>query len=450
MKQIHVSVVSLRGQTVTRFTGVDPMRQDSAVEIVLSVPETVLATYVVATTSPPADPAAAARRAAERITEPLRGAVLSMLGGPLMTVSVVPVGEAPPLPIEHLRVFGAPPQRLRAVAAATHFVVCRAVFQAGWPPAHEWHARAVAAGIALDAGGEIVDLFTPQLLDPDAALASLPGPDGRTALSRWVVVPQSAGDRGLWMTTRGLGRFGLPELQVIDAPPALARPWTSALTGIARALTVRWAQAIDRVRGEAFVRIPKDLTISAADAVWAYGDEPGPEAPRRTAAVQLRLDPAEHPDQDSFLTVVPPDEYPSSAGEFFAGVVADLFGAEPTTVRYAPADERMEAAVATAREALPSARSRFLAGEFGGERHLIVKHRLQRGEDTELVWSTVTAWPDPRRLHGVSMSDARIDPGVRTGRPVVVRGPAIVDWGVWIDGEGIVEGGWTNRLLTQD
>ncbi|WP_426503792.1 DUF2314 domain-containing protein [Dactylosporangium sp. McL0621] len=416
-------------------------------EIVLSVPETVVATYVVATDHPPADPAAAAAAAAARIEGPLGEAVRRMLDGPLMSVSVAPVAEAPPLPIEHLRIFGAPPDALRAVVTASHLVVVQAVFGAGWPPAHEWHARAVAAGIATDLGGALVDLFTPQVLDPAAALASLPGPDGRSALSAWIVVPQSAGDRGLWMTTRGLGRFGLPELQVLDVPPTLARAWTSALTGIARALVVRWAQAVERAAGEAFVRLPDELNVSAADAVRAYGDIPGAEAEQHATLIQLRLEEAT-PDQDGLLTIVPPDEFPYSAGEFLARVAADLFGAQSTTVQYAPDDERMRAAVAAAREALPEARTRFLAGEFGPELHLIVKHRITRGDATELIWSTVTTWPDPRRLHGVSMSDAEIDPSVRTGRPTMVRDPEIVDWAVWVDGDGIVEGGWTNRVLT--
>ncbi|MFI5910125.1 DUF2314 domain-containing protein [Dactylosporangium sp. NPDC051541] len=415
-------------------------------EIVLSVPENVMATYVVATTRPPADPVAAARDAAGRVVGPLREAVLKMLDGPLMSVTVVPAGDAPPLPIDHLRIFGAQAEGLRAILDATHYVVCQAVFGAGWPPAHEWHARAVAAGIAADTGGTLVDLFTPQILDPAAALASLPGPDGRSLFSAWVAVPQSTGDRGLWMTTRGLGRFGLPELQVLDVPPTLARAWTSALTGLARALVVRWAQAVERARGEAFVRIPHDLTVTEADAVFAYGSIPGPDAGQRSALVQLRLD-VDDPDLDAVLTVVPPDGFSFSAGEFLARVAAELFGVESTSVRHAPDDERMQAAVATAREALPQARTRFLAGEFGQDQHLIVKHRLTRGEATELIWSTVTLWPDARRLHGVSMSDAEIDPAVRTGRPTVVREPEVVDWGVWVDGEGIVEGGWTNAVL---
>ncbi|WP_433044219.1 DUF2314 domain-containing protein [Dactylosporangium sp. CS-033363] len=409
-------------------------------EMVLSVPETVVATYVVATDRPPADPAAAASAAAARIEGPLGEAVRRMLDGPLMQVGVSPVADAPPLPVEHLRMFGGPAEALRAVVTATHLVVVQAAFGPGWPPAHEWHARAVAAGIAADTGGALVDLYTPQVLDPAAALASLPRPDGTSALSAWVLVPQFEGDRGLTMITRGLGRFGLPELQLLDVPPALGRAWTSALTGIARALVVRWAQAVERAAGAAFVRVPDDLTVTAADATLAYGNPPGPGAQARAAVVRLRLDRDDPgaPEPDALLTVGPPEGFAYSAGEFLARVPAELFGVQPGN----EADE----AVATARAGLPAARERFLAGEFGVERHLVVKHRLTRGEATELIWSTVTTWPDPRRLHGVSMSDAEIDPAVRTGRPTMVREPEIVDWGVWSDGAGIVEGGWTNAV----
>ncbi|MEV6930531.1 DUF2314 domain-containing protein [Dactylosporangium sp. NPDC051485] len=417
-------------------------------EIVLSVPETVVATYVVATDRPPADAAAAARTVAEALDQPLRDTVLRMLDGPFTSVSTAPAGQAPPLPLDHLRLFGAPPARVQAVASAPYLVVCQAAFGPGWPPAHEWCARALAAGLAEATGGELIDMYTPQLLDPAAARASLPGAAGPGALSKWIVVPQSAGDRGLWMTTRGLGRFGLPELQAEDVPPTLAGAWTSALTGIARALLGRWARAVEHARGEAFVRLAADLTVTAADAILAYGGAPGPAEEAREARVQLRLDPAADPDMDTLLTVLPPDDFPASAGEFFAGVSAALFGTRGTSVRHTESGDAMDAAIATARETLPQARTRFLGDEFGpAKQHLIVKHRLHNAQGTEFVWSTVTAWPTPRRLHGVCMSDAQIDPSVRTGRPVMVEESVIVDWAVWVDGEGIVEGGWTNRVL---
>jgi hypothetical protein len=41
---------------------------------------------------------------------------------------------------------------------------------------------------------------------------------------------------------------------------------------------------------------------------------------------------------------------------------------------------------------------------------------------------------------------ARGDPGIRAGRPIVVDAGAIIDWAIWIDGQGIVEGGLTNVI----
>ncbi|GAB3826468.1 hypothetical protein [Dactylosporangium cerinum] len=204
--------------------------------VTLSVPELVEATYVVATARPPADVQAAARESAQRLPEPLRVGALRMLAGPLLSVTMSTVGESPPLPVSFLGVFGASATQLRDLDAATHVIVCQAVFRPGWPPAHEWHARGVAAGVAELTGGTLIDMFTPQLLDPAAAVRSLPDPDGRIVLVRWVLVPQSAGDRGLWMTTKGLGRFGLPELQVLDVPPVLAGSWTRVMSGAA----ARW------------------------------------------------------------------------------------------------------------------------------------------------------------------------------------------------------------------
>jgi hypothetical protein len=46
------------------------------------------------------------------------------------------------------------------------------------------------------------------------------------------------------------------------------------------------------------------------------------------------------------------------------------------------------------------------------------------------------------------MNDAHLDRRIRVGRPVRVDVATVVDWALWIDGEGIIEGGWTNTLLS--
>jgi hypothetical protein len=412
--------------------------------VTLSVPELVEATYVVVTARPPADVQAAARDAAQRLPESLRAGALRMLAGPLLSVTMSTVGDAPPLPVSFLGVFGASAAQLRDLDTATHVVVCQAVFRPGWPPAHEWYARGVAAGLAELTGGTLIDMFTPQILEPAAAVRSLPDPDGRVVLVRWVLVPQSAGDRGLWMTTKGIGRFGLPELQVLDVPPALAGAWTRVMSGTASALVRAWTRAL---QGEpSFVALPSRIVVGTADVARAHGHEPGPD---HQAELRLRLDPPDRFGGQAFLTVVPPDTFLRSAGEFLTSVSAALFGDPGSAVRRAPRDARMDAAIAAARAALPQARARFLDQTITGPGQLIVKHGLTgHATQREYVWSTVTGWPDPGRIHAVSMSDAETDPTVRAGRPTSVDAATVVDWGIWVDGRGIIEGGWTNQLLS--
>jgi hypothetical protein len=78
---------------------------------------------------------------------------------------------------------------------------------------------------------------------------------------------------------------------------------------------------------------------------------------------------------------------------------------------------------------------------------LIVKHRLAADHRSEFVWSVVTGWADPDTVQAMAMNDAELDATVRIGRPLRIAAAAIVDWGFWRDGEGVIEGGWTNRVL---
>lgn len=414
--------------------------------LTLPVPEILVATYAVVLPAAPTDVDELAVAAADGLTEPLRSMALQLLRGPLLTVEAWPADE--PLPVPMLEIFGATPEQLAVVSAARHVIAVHGLYHAGWPPLHEWTARGVATGIAESLGGLLVDLFTPTVLDLVDARESLPDEWGAVTLTEWLLVPQSPGDRGFWFTTKGLARLGLPELQILDVPPMLASPVTAALSGIAAALVAQWTGALDEHdTPPPFVQLPTHLKVSENDVALAYSTPPSGGGSTR---VRLRLDPPSSPDDSTFLTVVPPDDYPHSAGEFVATMSAALFGATESHIRWTTANDEMERAMATARAGLPQARARFIAGAIAAPRHLIVKHGLPVPDGgVEYVWSAVTAWPVPERLNAVSMSDAESDPTFRSGRPVHIGADAVVDWAVWIDGEGVIEGGWTNRLLTQ-
>jgi hypothetical protein len=79
----------------------------------------------------------------------------------------------------------------------------------------------------------------------------------------------------------------------------------------------------------------------------------------------------------------------------------------------------------------------------------MVKHRISAPGQVEYPWAYVTSWTDPDKVLGNSAADATLDPGIRAGRPIVVDAGAVIDWAIWIDGQGIVEGGRTNMIARE-
>ncbi|WP_346125580.1 DUF2314 domain-containing protein [Micromonospora coerulea] len=410
------------------------------------VPESLDATYLVPIKGlPKVSPKTAVAALAGRLAEPVHGLAKQMLDSPLMTVDTRPIGEFPELPPDLLTAFGATEAQLARLAAATHLVVVQAEYRPGWPPAHEWAARAVAAAVAETVGSDVVDVFGLQFLDPAAALRSLPDAQGRIRLVDWVLVPYSSDADGLWFTTKGLRRFGLLELQAQGVPDHLTRAWGAVMTGAARRLLRDWTDGLAGEEVPAFVQLPVLATVTGHDIAVAYGN---PEQHGATAPVLLRLelDPATDPDADSFLSLRPPPGHAGPAGRYFAAACATLFAGIQPDVRYARPGDAMSKAIATARAGLGDIRARFLAGQLPAETQLVVKYGLPGDEGPEFVWAGVTSWETPERIVGVSASDAATDPTVRIGAPVVVEATDLVDWAL-LDGTGVIEGGWTQAVL---
>ena len=417
-----------------------------AEDLILPVPKLLSAVYLV----PAALSAQAARdrmtaELSARTTGPVGVAARMMLDAGALSVEAVPSSSLPPLPGPLQESLGVAPELVSVVTGATEFVVIQALSVPGWPPMHEWAGRACAAVLAAHAGVPLVDSGMPRVLAADAALRSLPGDGGggRFRLADWMLVFQSPGSGGLWTTTMGLGRFGLPELQVRNVPPQLGKAWARVLTGLASRVLGAWLNALRDRAEPAFAQLPAVLKVSKADIARAY-DAPVAESP--AAAVRLTFDPSPQESVGSFLSVHPPDDYPASAGEYLTGVCTTLFGSHELQVMHlAPSDE-MEQAMRAAREALPAVRARYLAGELPPHAQLMIKHEISAPGRAEYPWAYVTSWADPARVLGNSAGDATLDPGIRAGRPIVVDAATIIDWAIWIDGRGIVEGGQTNVI----
>lgn len=260
---------------------------DLGQNLTLPVPETLYGTYAVALAEPIPDPASLARaEVTRRTTPPLRDLVLGMLDSPMLTLDQRPRGDFPPLPADLLAAYGASPSDLSAVDTP-YVLAVTAAHRPGRPPAHEWSARTVAGALGAATSSPVIDVFTPQLLPRDRLFASLPAPDGTFRLTDWMLLPHTSGRAGVYITTKGLARFGLPELQSENVPPALVEPWGRLLNGLARRVLDLWLDELPAGEQPLIVEIPETVPVGLRDIAAAQGTH---EPMRREVSVRLRLD----------------------------------------------------------------------------------------------------------------------------------------------------------------
>jgi hypothetical protein len=418
-----------------------------AENLILPVPERLTAVYLVPAVLDCVEATDRAKAALPIwVPDPVGTVARKMIEVGAVRVACLSSSALPAVPAELQEHLGVAPELVQIVTAAHDYVSFTATWPPGWPPVHEASARACAAALAAALGVPLVDAYIPRVLAPKPAIGALPDAASKLDLSDWVLVVQSAGHQGLWMTTKGMGRFGLPELQVSNVPPQYGTPWSSLLRGISAVLLDLWLDALRTRDGAAFAEIPGTFDVAEADVASAYNaDSQG----GGHVKVQLAFDPATNDGMDSFLTIRPPDDYPASAGEYLTHACREVFGENGRQVRYLPPTDSMEQAFGTARAALPSIRTRFLGGDLPLSARLMVKHAVNAAGGTEYVWAYVNSWADPATVLGSSAADAVSDPQVRAGRPIVIDVAAVVDWAVWVDGQGIIEGGATNTLAVR-
>lgn len=272
--------------------------------IVIPLPERLLAVYAVAT------------------AQPVDSSALRSSGG--VAVDVVPIDAAPLPAAALLRAMGADTETLARLGSATEAALVRSIGGPGMPPGSEMAAYATAQTLADVYDGVLIDTVIPRVVDSPRGVGE------NFRLSDWVVLPHSGGDDDLWFTTKGLARFGIPELQSRGVPESASNAWGAVLTGVAQVLTELIGAALREDATRAFVEVPAELGIRLRDIAAGYSDrsrsadDPGLDV---SASVGVAWDPATHEGADSFLTVHPPEAVEEPVGSWVTGVVRTLFGA---------------------------------------------------------------------------------------------------------------------------
>lgn len=270
--------------------------------IVLPVPERLLAVYAVVTSVPPDD----------SVTRSEQG----------LAIDVVPVEEAPLPPSPLLRAMGADAPAIAAYDGGSHAILVRSVGDAQFPPRHEFAAYASARAIADMCEGIVVDTLIPRIVTRPRAL------DEGFRLADWVVLPHSLDQGSLWFTSKGITRFGLPELQSHGVPEPLANAWGAVLTGIGQVLLRDHGQALADDPATALRETAAEHTVSLRDIASAYSDEARFGADTDLDAGQefrVELDPSTNEAADSFLSVGPPAHFSGTTEQWAASVVRALF-----------------------------------------------------------------------------------------------------------------------------
>jgi hypothetical protein len=274
--------------------------------LVIPVPERLLAVYAVVTADPPGDE--------------------TVYSGEGLAVDVTPVEDAPLPPSPLLRAMGATAPELAAYDSGTHAVLVRSVGGPQFPPQHELTAYATARAVAEMCEGVVVDTVIPRIVSRARAV------DERFRLADWMVLPHSLEQGLLWFTSKGMVRFGLPELQSHGIPEPLANAWGAVLTGIGLVLLRDHGQALAEAPSTALREMPAEHEVSLRDIAAAYSDEArfgGDSGLDVARTFRVELDPATSESADSFLSVQPPADFGGTPDQWAARVVQALFGQRP-------------------------------------------------------------------------------------------------------------------------
>jgi hypothetical protein len=263
----------------------------------------------------------------------------------------------------------------------------------------------------------------------------------------WVRVHDVGYQGVIAVMTDGMRRFGLPELRLGPASPELREELTTLLNGVAFRI---WSDLIARAQDTPkatgllhlprFLRVPAEMDIHRRDLDRASGV---PNRGGMFAVIGLQFDPVQGEDSGGWLTVCPPACWDTSWEDFIADTCHGMFGFEKPRWHYIPEFGALVDALAKAAQTLPEARSRFLSGDLPPGGRLMV--RYDAADADELRWARVESWEDAG--YAVIRDTGReLAPGVRPGPPVTIETRCIADWGIWVDGSGVVEGAGTEGV----
>ncbi|MBS2009746.1 MAG: DUF2314 domain-containing protein [Cyanobacteria bacterium SZAS TMP-1] len=432
--------------TITYLSTKWPTKTGGTIEI--QVPEQTSLMYLVPIQqTPPADPVGALKTAiGEKMRGSLKQETIDLLNNKQIEVTVRKKKDLIDLPYKFFELMGTAKGDLQKLQECEMLIAINGYGKPGWPPRYEFCTRGAAASLAAMYKAPVADMSATKLLSADQASAILPADGQKPRYADWLTSISSESETGMWLTTKGMYRVGLPELQAVDAPPQLDRALPQLITGLGWKLCQIQSEQLASDRKANF-KIPSEIEVATADIEQAYGE---PINGHGKASVHLRMEKSLTGSED-FLTIETPADSDKDNGEYLTEICIQLFGQVPGKIVNASSDDpKLQKAIAEAKDSFQSVRKKALSGKLPLGYSVSVKYPIQpESRATEYIWASITDWSSDSQVKGFVENDVYLDPTIKPGQKVVIKTISIVDWIIRDSHGAITEGGFTQKVLTQ-
>lgn len=348
-----------------------------------------------------------------------------------------------------IEVYGVDVDRPEQLAASTEVILAWFASPPDTALATLTTAHHAFAKAAVNSGGWVEDLDTQQVFGAAAWAARSPeGP-----LEQWFVVdaaPQDANDPdgAVRIVTRGLRRFGLPEVVVENVEVGLAGDVSVVVNAVAEGMKARGGAAItlpiktEMVDGTATFESVARLEDDPDDPLWRMRFDgqisvPAEEVSGETPAPEEVPAPEEAP---------APEEVPAPAPVAVAvppTVLADASAQPPSpAMEMSPLETAQRQAMARFETVV------YAAWQQGLAANSLVAVSVPfptRDGGTEYMWVEVKTW-DGSQLRGVLANEPYNVEGLHKGDEVALKQEEVFDY-IWKKADGTREGNTTAQFL---
>lgn len=418
-------------------------------EVRLPIPEMLTAQLGVycAPSGEPPDPMSVVLAGLEaRATGRMRDALGAFFAKSLLRARVLPRAKLPDPPTNLLRGMRAGPEEMKRFEGASHVILVQASYLPAPPPFHHWSTLAAAGALAERMDGTVLDPLFPRLLPLDERTCVIPE-NGLVTVVRDILAPMSTqGDGTVLITTKGMTRFGIPELRLAGIPPGVGGDALPLVNAVAQRLLHELYRRASQGRLSVLV-LEDELSINGHDMAAAWGRRLEEDGPGGTAMVRLSYAEAKN-GLEPFVDIEPPRAFRGQRGEWVYAALEALTRQESPSqiVHRKTGDAALREATERARSEVPAVRERFARGLELGAR-LYVKRGFPVRDFKEFMWVAVTRWENAR-VHGALANSSGYDARLRAGHAVDFADGEVTDWMIRHD-DGRTEGGHSIAALSQ-